>query len=178
MDALSAEADPIGPEHFLAALYGFFALALGATVWSAMAAVFGAWSLVAAPGLGWLVAWACRHGGRCADTVVRVVAWLLAIAGVLLALFAFSAFSVTLGSPDSGFRLHAVGLEYVRLFAEPPWFGSAAILLTLAGAWCALRDGPLRRAIVGPGLGQARAADGARPGAPRDAVEEPASQAA
>jgi hypothetical protein len=135
MSTLSAEADPTAPEHFLALLHGFFALALGATVWSAMAAVFGVWSLPTAPGLGWLIAWACRYGGRCADTVVRATAWLLALAGVLLALFVFSAFSVTQSSPDSGFLLHAVGLEYLRLFAEPPWFGSAAILLALAGAW-------------------------------------------
>jgi len=178
MDTLSAEADPIGPEHFLAALYGIFTLLLGATVWSAMAAVFGVWSLPAVPGLGWMIAWACRYGGRCADTVVRATAWLLALAGVLLALFVFSAFSVTQSSPDSGFLLHAVGPEYLRLFAEPPWFGSAAVLLALAGAWRALRERPARRATARPVLELARAAADARPGASLDAGEESGARAA
>jgi hypothetical protein len=178
MDTLSAEAEPVVPEHFLAALHGVFALALGATVWSAMAAVFGVWSLPAAPGLGWMIAWACRHGGCCADTVVRATAWLMALAGALFALFVFSVFSVTQSSPDSGFLLHTVGIEYLRLFAEPPWFGSAALLLTLAGALRALRDRPSRRASVRPGLGLARAAAGTCPGVPRAAVEEPVSRAA
>jgi hypothetical protein len=148
MGTPSAEVDQIRPEHFLASLYGILALVLGTTVWSAMAAVFGQWSLLAVPGLGWLIAWACRYGGRRADTVVRVAAWLLALAGVLVALFMFSAFSVTQSSPDSGFRFRAVGLGYLGLFAEPPWFGSAAVLLALAGAWSALRDRPSRRATA------------------------------
>jgi hypothetical protein len=169
MSTSSADVGPVGPEHCLALLHGMVALALGATVWSGMAAVFGVWSLSAVPGLGWMVAWACRHGGRRTDTFVRVAAWLLAIAGVLLALFEFSAFSVTQGSPDSGFRLRAVGLEYLRLFAEPPWFGSAAVLLALAGAWRALRDRPARRESVRPVLELGRTAAEARPGASRAA---------
>jgi hypothetical protein len=158
------------PEHFLASLYGLFALALGAAVWSAMAAVFGAWSLPAAPGLGWLIAWACRYGGRRTDTFVRAAAWVLACAGALIALFAFSAFSVTQTSPDSGFQIRAVGLEYLRLFTEPPWFGSAALLLALAGPW---------RLLARP-LEQVRARSGtdAKPRALRTALDDPDSRAA
>jgi hypothetical protein len=180
MDTPSAEVevDPAASVHFLASLYGVFALALGAAVWSALAALFGVWSLPAVPGLGWLVAWACRYGGRCADAFVRVAAWLLALAGVLLALLAFGAFAVTQSSPDSGFRLHAVGLECLRLFAEPPWFGSAAVLLTLAGARFALRDRPIRRANRRPALEMACAADGARPPEPLAAAEESSPRAA
>jgi hypothetical protein len=178
MDTLSSENDPIVPEHFLASLYGVIALALGATVWSAMAAVFGVWSLPVAPGLGWLTAWACRHGSRCPDAFVRVVAWLLALAGALVALLAFSVFSVTQGSPDSTFPLHAIGLEYLGLFAEPPWFGSAALLLTLAGARLALRDRPLRRAAARPAVGLSCAIADADPGAPRPAEEESVSRVA
>jgi uncharacterized membrane protein len=178
MDTHSSEVDPTVPEHFLAGLYGFVALALGAAVWSAMAAVFGAWSLSAVPGLGWLTAWACRHGGRRTDVFVRAVAWLLALAGVLLALFAFSVFSATLGSPDSGFRLHAVGLEYLRLFAEPPWFGLAAVLLALAGAWLALRDHPRRRATGRPVVELAPMVADSLPRPPRAVEEESGSRAA
>jgi len=178
MDTPSAEVGQVVPEHFLASLYGIFALALGAVVWSAMAAVFGAWSLPAAPGLGWMIAWACRHGGRRTDTFVRAAAWLLAFAGALLALFAFSAFSVTQTSPDSGFRLHAVGLEYLRLFAEPPWFGSAAVLLALAGARRAQHDRPSRRADTRPVREPMLTVGGARPGAPRAAAGESGSRAA
>jgi len=178
MDTPSAEVDPIGPEHFLASLHGIFALALGVAVWSAMAAVFGGWSLPAAPGLGWLIAWACRYGGRRTDAFVRVAAWLLALAGVLLALFVFSAFSVTQGSPDSGFRFHAVGLEYLRLFAEPPWFGSAAVLLALVGTWRAVRDRPARRVTAHPTLELEYTVAGARPGVPRAAADESGSRAA
>jgi hypothetical protein len=139
MDTPSVEVDPAVPEHFLAALYGASALALGAAVWSAMAAVFGAWSLAVVPGLGWMVAWACRYGGRRDDSFIRAAAWLLALAGVLLALLLLSVFSVTQTSLDPGSRSREIGLEYLRLFAEPPWFGSVAVLLTLAGAWRALR---------------------------------------
>jgi hypothetical protein len=97
--------------------------------------------------LGWMIAWSCRHGGRRADTFVRAVAWLMALAGALLALFTFSAFSVTQTPPDSGLRLQSVGLECLRLFAEPPWFGSAAVSLALAGAWSALCDRSSPRTI-------------------------------
>jgi len=128
------------PEHFLATLYGLCALALGASVWSAMAVIFGPWSLPAAPAMGWLIGWACRHGGRRMDSLIRATAWLLALLGALIALFAFCAFSVTQTSPDAGFQSRVVGLEYLRLFSEPPWFGSAALLLVLAGAWRALGD--------------------------------------
>jgi len=144
VDPLPVEQDEVFPEHFLASLYGTLALALAATVWSAMAAVFGPWSLPAAPGVGWLIGWACRHGGRRMDPVIRAVSWLLALAGALLALFAFSVFSATQTSPDSGLQLRLVGAEYLRLFAEPPWFGSAAVLIVLSGTWYSLR-GPVRR---------------------------------
>ena len=178
MDTPAAEVGQIVPEHLLAVLYGIFALALGAAVWSGMAAVFGAWSLPAVPGLGWMIAWACRYGGRRTDAFVRAVAWLLPLAGILLALFAFSAFSATQSSPDSGFRLHAVGLEYLRLFAEPPWFGSAAVLLALAGARRALHDRPSRRADTRLARESMLTVEGARPGAPRSAAGESSSRAA
>jgi hypothetical protein len=183
MDIARPETDPAVPEHFLAAICGILALALGAAVWSAMAAVFGAWSLLAAPGLGWMVAWACRYGGRRADPFVLATAWLLSLAGVLLALFAFSAFSVTQTSPDSGFQLRAVGLECLRLFTEPPWFGSAAVLLALAGARRALRYRRSRRADSQPAAARPLrepkpAAAGARPGAPRAIADGTGSRAA
>jgi hypothetical protein len=149
VDSSFVAEDEARPEHFLASFYGTFALLLAAAVWSAMAAVFGPWSLAAAPGMGWLIAWSCRYGGRRADTFVRATAWLLGFAGTLLALLVFSAFSVTQTSPDSGFDSRAVALEYLRLFAEPPWFGSAAVLLAMAGVRRALRVGPDRRASHG-----------------------------
>jgi hypothetical protein len=178
VDHSLADEGEVVPEHFLALFYGLLALALGATVWSAMAAVFGLWSLSAAPGLGWLIAWACRYGGRRPDTSVRVTAWLLGLAGVLVALFAFSAFSVTQTSPDSGFQLRAVALEYVRLFAEPPWFGSAAVLLALAGTWRALRGRPLRRAAELHSRPRERAVVRVRPGMTRARAHESDSRAA
>jgi len=167
-----------GPEHFLASFYGISALSLGATVWSATAAVFGLWSLLAVPALGWLVAWACRHGGRRTDTFIRAAAWFLALAASLLALFAFSAFSVTQTSPDSGFQIRAVASEYLRLFAEPPWFGSAAVLLALTGAARALHDPPSGRTAARPGRRSAPAFGEARPGALQATPDESGSQAA
>jgi len=170
------EQEEIVPEHFLASLFGTIALALAALVWSGMAAVFGPWSLPAAPGMGWLIAWACRYGGRRADSVVRVTGWLLALAGALLGLLAFSAFAATQASPDSGLGLDAIGAEYLRLFAEPPWFGCLAVLLTLLGAARALRDRT-------PGRGRAAAFRGVVPASPvaglrRAAVDDPGSKAA
>ena len=178
VDPCLTEEGEAGPEHFLASFYGLLALSLGATVWSAMAAVFSLWSLLAVPGLGWLIAWACRYGGRRTDTFVRAAAWLLAVAGVLLGLFAFSAFSVTQTSPDSGFQVRPVAFEYLRLFAEPPWFGSAAVLLALAGVWRALRDPPSRRTAARSGRRSAPVFERARPGALRAAADESASRAA
>ena len=170
--------DPAVPEHFLATLCGVFALALGAAVWSAMAAVFGAWSLAAVPGLGWMVAWACRYGGRRADAFIRSVAWFLAIAGVLLALLVLSVFSVTQASPDSGFRSHEIALEYLGFFAEPPWFGSAAVLLTLIGARRALRGRSSRpevaRQVSEPVSGSARTRRGAPPSTARESAQRAA----
>jgi hypothetical protein len=176
--------DEAGPEHFLASFYGSFALLLAAAVWSAMAAVFGPWSLPAAPGMGWLIAWACRYGGRRADTFVRATAWLMGFAGTLLALLVFSAFSVTQTSPDSGFDSRAVALEYLRLFAEPPWFGSAAVLLALAGVRRALREGPAPRTgrrlelvpAAAPGLPASGAAPANPAGCPRPGVRRVASE--
>ena len=136
------------PEHLLASIYGLLALALGAAVWSATAVVFGVWSLPAAPGLGWLIGWACRHGGRRPDTFIRSLAWLLGFAGTVSALFVSSSFSVTQASPDSGFQLPTVALEFLRLFAEPPWFGSVAILAALSGTWVSLRERDAGRATL------------------------------
>ena len=176
------------PEHFLALLYGLGALVLGAAVWSAMAVLFGLWSLLAAPGLGWLIGWACCYGGRRTDSFIRTSAWLLAAAGSLSALLVQSAFSVTQSSPDAGFQVRAVDLEYWRLFADPPWFGSATVLLALAGTWRVLRvhpraPGAAHRAEAPESEPQVVAAGpGARPGtvvAPRSTLAgDPGSRAA
>ena len=178
MDPSFTEEGEAGTEHFLASLYGVFALALGAAVWSAMAVVFGPWSLLAAPCLGWLVAWACRYGGRRTDTFVRANGWVLALAGCLAALFAFSAFSATQASPDSGFPLRVVATEYLRLFTEPPWFGSCSVLLVLAGAWRALRDPSPRCRADRSGRSPVRALEAAGARAARTAPDEPGSRAA
>jgi hypothetical protein len=172
------EEEEVVPEHFLASLYGLVALALGAAVWSAMAVLVGPWALPVVPGLGWMVAWACRHGGRCSDTFVRSAAWVLALSGTLLALLALSVFSVTQASPDSGFDGRAMGLEYLRLFAEPPWFGSAAVLLTLAGARRALRDRRTSRVLHRPIRAAFRGAEDGRPGSSGGATRESGSRAA
>ena len=172
------EEEEVVPEHFLASLYGLVALVLGAAVWSAMAVLGGPWALPLVPGLGWMVAWACRHGGRRPDTFVRSAAWVLALAGTLLALLALSVFSVTQASPDTGFDARAVGREYLRLFAEPPWFGSAAILLTLAGARRALRDRRPSRVLPRPVRALFRGAADNRRGASGTASRESGSRAA
>jgi hypothetical protein len=154
VDTNPAEAGRSVPEHFLAMLYGLVALGLGAAAWSGMAAVFGVWSLPAAPGLGWMIAWACRYGGRHADRSIHALAWSLASTGVLLALALFSAYTSAQVSPDSGPRVRALLHEGLRLFTEPPWLGSGALLLALAGARRALQERPPRRtdtrAIAGP----------------------------
>ena len=178
VDSSSDAAGEAGPEHFLASFYGIFALLLAASVWSAMAAVFGPWSLPAAPGMGWLIAWACRYGGRCADTFVRAAGWLLALAGTLIALLTFSAFSVTQTSPDSGFESRAVAMEYLRLFVEPPWFGSAAVLLALAGAGRALSGRPALRPTTLPGRTASPDFEGIRRQTPPAAPDERGSRAA
>jgi hypothetical protein len=159
MEAMPIPGDDVVAEHFLASLYGSAAAVLVAVVWSSVAAVFGLWSLLAAPGAGWLIGWACRHGGRRLDTAVRVTGWLLSASGAALALLAFSAFSAGQASPDAGLQLRVLGVEYLRLFAEPPWFGSAAVLLALNGTSRALRDRPSGRAVARqvrslPGLGE------------------------
>lgn len=140
------------PERSLAALHGLVALAIGAFVWSGAAAVFGMWALPVAPALGWLVAWSCRYGGRSLDTAVRVIAWLLSLAAVLAALAAVMVFSALQGS-HAGLDARQVLAGSWALFAEPPWFGSAAVLLTLVGAGRALRAGstgvPARAAASG-----------------------------
>jgi len=178
MDKPIAETDPPAPEHFLAVLHGLAALVLGAAVWSALAALFGPWSLLVAPGLGWLVAWACRYGGRRPDGFVKGAAWLMAPAGVSLALLAFSAFSVTQSPPDSSQRLRSIGVVYAGLFTEIPWSGSVAVLLALAGAWFALREGPARLGTSRAAVGPTRVIAGERSVGPRPTGEEAGSRAA
>jgi hypothetical protein len=153
VDPTDSQQGEVVPEHFLALLYGFTALLLGGAVWSAMPPLFGVLSLLAAPGLGWLIGWASRHGGRVTDTFIRTLAWLMALAAALLSLLISLAFMVTQTSPDAGFQLRDVGVEYVRLFTEPPWFGSLAVILTLAGTWRALNDRPTRRKAAGAAVG-------------------------
>ncbi len=178
MSTSSADVAPSVPEHFLAALYGLFAIALGATVWSAMAAVFGVWSLSAAPGLGWLIAWTCRYGGRRTDAFVRVAAWLMALAGVLLALLVFSAFSVTRARPTRASDSARLVSGTSGLFAEPPWFGSAAVLLALVGTWRALRDRPARREDARPAREPTHIVTDTRSRVPRAAAGGSGSRAA
>ncbi|HVP14313.1 MAG TPA: hypothetical protein VMS88_02140 [Terriglobales bacterium] len=134
----ASEPEPV-PEHFLALLYGFAAVLLGAAVWSGIGVLSNLWSLLAVPGMGWIIGWSCLHGGRRGDTFIRASAWVLTVLGVVLGLFAQSAFSVVLGSPDSEFQARAAVLECWHSFAEPPWFGSASVLLALFGASRALR---------------------------------------
>ncbi len=119
-------------EHSLAVLHGLGGALLGAAVWSGAAAVFDAWSLLAAPGVGWLAAWSCSRGTR-PDGFGRAASWVLGTVGILCGLLAYCAFSVAHASPDSEFQLQVLGAEYLRLLSAPPWFGSAAVLLALAG---------------------------------------------
>jgi len=164
------------PERFLAFLYGLGAVAVGAAVWSAMAVLGDLWSLPAVPVLGWMIGWACQHGGRRMDPVIRVTAWLATVAGALLALLMSTAFSLTQASPDGGFQAGAVGLEYVRFFTEPPWFGSATVVLALAGAWWALRDAAPSRRVARPAPAGMRAVPGGV--AERSTASDPGARAA
>jgi hypothetical protein len=125
--------DEPAAEHFLAVLYGLAAALLGACVWSGAAAVFDEWSLPAAPGVGWLAAWACSHGARRPDGFSRSASWILGALGIASGLLAYCVFSVAQASPDSGLRADILWSEYLRLLYAPPWFGSAAVLLGLAG---------------------------------------------
>jgi hypothetical protein len=145
MDARFEVRGEARPERFLAALYGVIAMVLGGGTWSAIGALFGPWSLLAAPGPGWLVGWACRHGARRMDTLIRVIAWLESLAAVLAGLLALSAFTVIQSSPDSGLSLGAVGSGCLRMFSEPPWLGAAAVLLGMIGTWHSLREADARR---------------------------------
>jgi hypothetical protein len=137
-DLLAPTDDPV-PERSLAAACGLGALLVGAFSWSGAAAVLGAWSLPLAPALGWLVAWSCLHGGRRASAGVRVIAWLLSIAAALAGLAALAAFSAYQAAPDAGVDGRAMAEACRGLFAAPPWFGSVAVLLAMAGTSRALR---------------------------------------
>ena len=120
-------------EHFLAVSYGLGAAMLGAAVWSGAAAVFDGWALLAAPGVGWLAGWGCSHGARRPDEFSRAAAWVLGTLGILSGLAAYCAFSVVQAAPGSGLTARVLGTELVALVSEPPWFGSAAVVLALAG---------------------------------------------
>jgi hypothetical protein len=147
MDPSRGPADPPVPEHFLAVSYGLVAGLLGASVWSGFAAVFDGWSLLVAPGVGWLTAWACSYGARRPDDFSRSAAWVLAALGIVVGLVAYGAFSVAHASPDDGLTAGALGTELLRLVSAPPWFASAAVLLALAGVPRALA-GEGGRAVV------------------------------
>ncbi len=157
MEPLFETSEEAVPEHSLAALHGLGALVVGAAAWSGAAAVFGPWALPAAAGLGWLVAWSCRYGGRALDTPIRVIAWLLSLAAVLSGLAALSVFSVLQAAPDASLDPRQEVAGAWSLFAEPPWFGSAAVLLALVGAGRALRvPAPPRPAAAERAAGSVR----------------------
>jgi hypothetical protein len=128
------------PEHSIAAVFGFAAAIVGAFAWSGATAVFGAWALVAAPGLGWLVAWSCRYGGGRTSAGIRAMGWLLPVVSAFLGLVALSTFTALLGSPDAGVDPRTVVEGCRALFAAPPWLGSLAVLFVLAGVPRALRE--------------------------------------
>jgi hypothetical protein len=139
MDDLFAAPEEAVPEHSLAALHGLAALVVGTFAWSGAAALFGGWSLLAAPGLGWLVAWACRYGARRMSAGVRAIAWSLSIGSALAGLAALATFSVLQASPDAGLDGRGVAEAAWSLFAAPPWFGSFVVLLVMPGTSRALR---------------------------------------
>lgn len=120
-------------DRLLTVLHGLGGMLLGALVWSGAAAVFDAWSLPAAPGVGWLVAWSCARGARRPDPFARSAAWVLGALGAVLALLAYCAFTASQASPGTGLPPATVLAELLRLLSAPPWFGSAAVLLALAG---------------------------------------------
>lgn len=127
------------PEHFLAFLYGVGGMLLGTAVWSGVAVVYEPLSWLLAPALGWMVGWAARYGGRRADPPIRATAILLSLCAALAGLFVTSAFASTQVSPDAGFQPRQAWHEYVRIFLEMPWLGDVVVVLTLVGAWWALR---------------------------------------
>lgn len=144
-------------EHYLAVFCGLGGALLGACVWSGAAAVFDEWSLLGAPGVGWLAAWSCSYGARRPDGFSRSASWVLGTAGIVSGLAAYCAFSVAQASPYSDLRADIVGGELLRLISAPPWFGSVAVLLALAGVPRALAgeepralDGRVPRATVIP----------------------------
>jgi hypothetical protein len=147
-------------EHSIAVLYGGAAATLGALVWSGAAAVFGAWAVPAAFGVGWMAGWACRYGGRRADEFVRSSAWLLGAGGGLLGLLLVCAFSTVGASPDSGLQAEAVRAELLRYLSAPPWLGSAALLLALAGVSRSLRGEPAGATLAPAELGALLGAGG------------------
>lgn len=135
-------------EHFLAVSYGLGAALLGAAAWSGAAAVFDGWALLAAPGVGWLAGWACSYGARRPDGFSRAASWVLGTVGILAGLVAYCAFSVVQAAPDSGLTPGLLGTELVALLSAPPWFGSAAVVLALAGVPRALAGQEVVRAPV------------------------------
>ena len=144
-------AAPAG-EHFLAVLCGLGGALLGALAWSGAAALFDEWSLLAAPGIGWLAAWSCSYGARRPDAFSRSASWVLGALGVVSGLAAYSAFSVAQASSGSGLPAGLVGAELLRLLSSPPWFGSSAVLLALAGVPRALPGRP-RVSTAAPAAG-------------------------
>ena len=148
MDPRHDRMDEPAAEHVPALLPGLAAALLGALVWSGAAAVFNEWSLVAAPGVGWLAAWGCSHGARRPDDFSRRASWVLGALGILAGLLAYCAFSAARSAPGSGLTAGVLAAGWFGLLAAPPWFGPAAVLLALAGVARALAGQRTRPAVA------------------------------
>jgi hypothetical protein len=129
--------DMLEAHHASGTTLGLVAAIVGGAGWAVVGALTGRMFVMAAIGIGALVAWAYRRGAGRVDQAGRVIAVGLTLASVTLGEILLYSWWVAKSSPAIGFDLRAGWLVYLMSWTKNPGENLVTMLFGLVGAWVA-----------------------------------------
>jgi len=129
--------DMIEVRHLPGAALGLVAALVGAVAWAAIAAVTERIFVVAALGIGGLVAFAYRRGAGRVDAAGRAIASALTLVSVVLGEVLLLTWWISRSNPEIGFNPDAGWYAYLLTWQKAPGQEVVILFLGLVGAWFA-----------------------------------------
>lgn len=123
--------------HLPGAVTALGAAVIGGLVWAAIGAITHRIFVIAAIGIGGLVALAYQRAAGRVDAAGRVIAGSFTLLSVMLGEVVLLSWWIGQEHPEIGFRLDVGWYAYVRIWAKDPGQEIVAMLFGLVGAWFA-----------------------------------------